>query len=146
MPIRPERMALYPGGGITSPEWRAIRAAILTRADHRCEACGAPDRATIFRQPGSYVLADGETFDDRTGMFLGWTRGSDLLEGRFVIVVLTVAHLDHDEGNADPANLRAWCQRCHNTHDAPHRALNASRSRRRRAYGAAGDLVDRMEA
>jgi hypothetical protein len=42
-------------------------------------------------------------------------------------VVLTVAHLDHDPENCDPDNLRAWCQRCHNTYDAPHRQAGRSR-------------------
>lgn len=37
-------------------------------------------------------------------------------------VVLTVAHLDHQPENVDRANLRVWCQRCHNTYDAPARA------------------------
>jgi 5-methylcytosine-specific restriction endonuclease McrA len=44
-------------------------------------------------------------------------------------VVLTVAHLDHQPENCDRANLRAWCQRCHNRHDAPTRA--AGRKARR---------------
>ena len=35
-------------------------------------------------------------------------------------VVLTIAHLDHDVTNNAPGNLRAWCQRCHLTYDAPH--------------------------
>ena len=38
------------------------------------------------------------------------------------IVVLTIAHLDHTPENCAPDNLRAWCQRCHNTYDAPMRA------------------------
>lgn len=33
-------------------------------------------------------------------------------------VVLTVAHLDHEPRNNDPANLRAMCQRCHLRYDA----------------------------
>jgi hypothetical protein len=33
-------------------------------------------------------------------------------------VVLTVAHLDHEPRNCDPANLRAMCQRCHLRYDA----------------------------
>lgn len=45
------------------------------------------------------------------------------------IVVLTVAHLDHDPTNNDPSNLRVWCQRCHNTYDQPHRQRNAWLSR-----------------
>jgi 5-methylcytosine-specific restriction endonuclease McrA len=44
-------------------------------------------------------------------------------------VVLTVAHLDHTPENCDRENLRAWCQRCHNTYDAPHRAANAAKRR-----------------
>lgn len=39
-------------------------------------------------------------------------------------VVLTVGHLDHTPENSDPANLKLWCQRCHNTYDAPTRAAN----------------------
>jgi len=46
------------------------------------------------------------------------------------IVVLTVAHLDHQPENCDPTNLRAWCQRCHNTYDAAHRAQTRARTRR----------------
>jgi len=36
-------------------------------------------------------------------------------------VVLTTAHLDHTPENCEPENLKAWCQRCHNTYDAPMR-------------------------
>jgi hypothetical protein len=45
-------------------------------------------------------------------------------------VVLTIAHLDHIPENCDFDNLRAWCQRCHNTYDAAQRAagLKARRS------------------
>lgn len=48
-------------------------------------------------------------------------------------VVLTVAHLDHRPENCERSNLRAWCQRCHNTYDAPHRRANAARTREARA-------------
>lgn len=37
-------------------------------------------------------------------------------------VVLTTAHLDHNPANCAANNLRAWCQRCHLTYDAPHHA------------------------
>jgi hypothetical protein len=37
-------------------------------------------------------------------------------------VILTVAHLDHQPENCTDENLRHWCQRCHNTFDAPARA------------------------
>jgi len=47
-------------------------------------------------------------------------------------VVLTTAHLDHNPGNCDPENLRAWCQRCHLTYDARLHAANAKRTRSKR--------------
>lgn len=55
-------------------------------------------------------------------------------------VVLTVAHLDHQPENCDLANLRAWCQRCHNTYDLRHRL--AGMASRARADRAAGDLFE----
>lgn len=48
------------------------------------------------------------------------------------IVVLTVAHLDHDRTHMNPARVAALCQLCHNTLDAPVRA-------HRRRYGAQFD-------
>lgn len=42
------------------------------------------------------------------------------------MVILTTMHLDHDETNCDPDNLKAGCQLCHNRYDAPVR-----RARRR---------------
>lgn len=40
------------------------------------------------------------------------------------IVVLTVAHIDHDRNNNRFSNLAAWCQRCHLGHDAKQHAFN----------------------
>jgi len=119
MPIDPERQKLYPGGSLRSPEWLAIRQAILARAHHACE--GAPEHYPDCRAPNS--APHPET-------------GSR--------VVLTIAHLDHDPTNNDPANLRALCQRCHNTHDSAHRRANA-RARLRKAR-ALGDLFAGGEA
>ena len=56
-------------------------------------------------------------------------------------VVLTVAHLDHEPENCDDDNLRAWCQRCHNTYDAATR--RAGTKARTRAQQAVGDLFSR---
>lgn len=55
-------------------------------------------------------------------------------------VVLTVAHLNHDEADCRDENLKAWCQRCHLTYDAKHHARNASETRRARM--ASGDLFN----
>lgn len=44
-------------------------------------------------------------------------------------VVLTIAHLDHTPENCDPSNLRALCQKCHNSYDAEHRKLTRAQTK-----------------
>ena len=48
-------------------------------------------------------------------------------------VVLTIAHLDHTPENCDPSNLKALCQKCHNTYDASHRAETRRNNKRKEA-------------
>lgn len=57
-------------------------------------------------------------------------------------VVLTVAHLDHTPENVAWSNLRAWCQRCHNTYDMPMRRRGIAD----RAHAATLDLFDYFAA
>ena len=45
---------------------------------------------------------------------------------------MTIAHVDQDETNNDEGNLRAWCQCCHNRHDARTRQFHAPETRRRK--------------
>jgi len=59
---------------------------------------------------------------------------------RIVRIVLTVAHLDHQPENCDRANLKALCQRCHNSYDMPHR--RAGIEERARVGRALGDLFE----
>lgn len=106
MPIHPDRMKLYPGGGIRSPEWQEIRRTILLRAGNCCEGTA---------QFPHCRAANYEPHPD--------TRSR---------VVLTIAHLDQDETNNDDENLRALCQRCHLRWDAKHHAANAAITRARK--------------
>lgn len=96
MPIRADRMTRYPGGSIRSAEWKAFRAEILERAGNRCE--GTPQNPDCRAENGAAHPVTGSK------------------------VVLTIAHMDHDESHRDPERCRALCQRCHNQWDAPHRA------------------------
>jgi len=48
--------------------------------------------------------------------FCGVSQGAPL-PGKSSRVVLTVAHLDHNESNNDFTNLKALCQKCHFAHD-----------------------------
>lgn len=83
-------------------DWKRISDAIRDRAGNRCEwpGCGLANGATVAGKRGEYR------------------------------VVLTVAHLDHNPANCDPANLRAWCQPHHLRYDARHHARNAAATRR----------------
>jgi hypothetical protein len=85
------------------PHWKEISKAIRARAGNRCE--------------GSPKYPDCRAFNGKPHPVTGSR------------VVLTVAHIDHDPGNCEPDNLRAWCQRCHLTSDARHHA----KTRHRRA-------------
>jgi 5-methylcytosine-specific restriction endonuclease McrA len=89
MPIKPENRKRYP------KDWKQIRAAILKRAEHRCEWCGVKNHTTVERS------------------------------GSQTRIVLTIAHLDHTPENCAAKNLRALCQRCHLNYDRPRHVHNA---------------------
>lgn len=92
------------------PDWRSISRQIREQAGWRCE--GTPQWPDCRAKNGLPHPATNSH------------------------VVLTVAHLDHDKGNNDPANLRALCQRCYLAWDLPHHMANARRTRaRNRAAG-----------
>ena len=76
--------------------WHEIRIAILNRARHQCE--GSPKYPDCRAANGEHHPVTGSR------------------------VVLTIAHLDHVPEHCDPGSLRAWCQRCHTTYDAPMKA------------------------
>lgn len=54
-------------------------------------------------------------------------------------IVLTIAHLDHTPEHNTRENLRALCQKCHNTYDAQHRAET------RKARKQAREILERVE-
>lgn len=102
MPIKPDQMKLYPGGSITSQLWRDIKAWVRLRSGDRCE--GSPAYPNCRAKNGEPHPITGS------------------------IVVLTVAHVNHDLSRNGPEDLRHWCQLCHNTHDAPMRAENRKKT------------------
>lgn len=97
--------------------WDAIALAVKDEAAWGCANCGRP-----CRQPGEewhYFAVEASA--------MGWADDLDHLH-RFV---LTVAHLDQNPANNDPANLRALCSVCHLRHDAPYRFANSQAKRER---------------
>lgn len=143
MPIREENKARYP------QNWLQISKAVRAKAGDKCEQCGVPNRVKIKRftsekykgLPVFCIWDSGKVHSAEDGTLLGFEHPASLDEvtdGKWVIVVLTVAHLDHTPENCDPDNLRAWCQRCHNAYDAPMR--RAGTKARTRSKAAVADL------
>lgn len=152
MPIRPEQCGLYPR------DWPAISAAVRARAGNRCEwldrgcRCQAMQYAVghwmrFGREPWTWRPTHGNGPHDAAGQGLDWpsmqrwtfaqarqfaaeSYEANPDEGRPIVIVLTVAHLDHQPGHCDPSNLRAWCQRHHLAYDQPHHAQTAFATRR----------------
>ena len=106
------------------PTWKTeIVPAILKRACNRCEWCGLQNYSIISREDGH---AEVYGYDD------DYKSAVEQLhvicpvyprKKKFSVVVLTVAHLDHDPENwdVDLKRLMAMCQKCHLTYDRLHR-------------------------
>ena len=103
------------------PNWKTeIRPRILKRAANCCERCGVENYKIVssFKQKGRTIwrpLNLGEWYENEMP--------------KQVKVVLTVAHLDHDETNhaVKDDRLAAMCQLCHLNYD------RAEKSKRRAA-------------
>lgn len=124
MPIRAENKDRYP------KDWKRISRAVREAAGNKCQRCGVRNGALIrrgcddqdravWRYDGAPDALWGFSADD--GSIAPGTSWDEVDYGKPVRVVLTVAHLDHQPENCKRANLRAWCQRCHNVYDAPMR-------------------------
>ncbi len=148
MPIRPENRGRYPA------DWKTVIVpAIRERSGNRCEepSCGVANYALGGRLPNGLFLKAEPTGDD--GLRLTWPKPGDYGwcgDGerrevlRIIRIVLTVAHLYHDDlETRDLTRLRHWCQRCHNRYDAKARR-NGIRERQR-AVAASGDLFREKE-
>jgi len=97
-----------------------IRPRIMARANNKCEICGLEHLSTVYAIK-LYVRNRGYKFRSI------WFRNRqdaerELIDGKVkeIRVVLTIAHLDHDETNKDikDERLKAMCQVCHLRYDA----------------------------
>jgi hypothetical protein len=130
------------------PNWLTeIRPRILKRDKNKCKFCNVPNKRVIFR--GFYVDPmtknnievyqdfDGRVFsaDNSMLLFKDHHCSIDPLSGnenqKAIKVVLTIAHLDHDEWNHDVKDerLAALCQRCHLRYDAKDRAKRRAKKK-----------------
>ncbi len=99
--------------------------------------CRAPDRKTVHRYeydqtPSARTCPWADTWDEEPDGItaLDLEACGVIVRGRaLVLVVLTIAHLDHDPTHNDPSNLRAFCQRCHLRYDREHHAKTRRETR-----------------
>lgn len=121
MSIKPKNQSRYPAN------WKIIRDQIVSRACHRCECCGAPQYGVGQWIDDRFLLARGIAYYDQMHYALVYSTAREAADHlnateqptpAYIVIVLTIAHLDHTPENCDPANLRAWCQRCHLRYDA----------------------------
>jgi len=129
MPILKENRKLYPDN------WNQIRADILERDKHRCKFCKVPNYAVGYRdEEETFIPNGGNLYCDAAGQGeLPYKEAREMVleynswhseEYRWIVIVLTIAHLDHNPQNNDFENLAALCQRCHNRHDINDRQRN----------------------
>lgn len=109
---------------------------VLERDGNCCKFCGVGNKETVFSVSLAIRDVDGRYknkkiwFSDRRDVLrLGGEWGLKY-NCKEVKVVLTVAHLDHDEENHDVGDdrLAALCQWCHLNYDAKekYRRVNAN--------------------
>jgi len=120
MPIKPENKKLYPDN------WKEIRERIRQRAGDKCEKCKVMNHFVICRGKWHgedvYQYDDGAIHRASDGKHITYNYVGDLEEPtKFIVVVYTTAHLDHDPQNNEDENLAFLCQKCHNNYDRPHR-------------------------
>jgi len=96
-------------------DWFFIRERILKRSANCCEECGAEN----------YSLRASCKPDGKNTEWIDLAF-EDLITVPYkkVKVILTIAHLDHDETNHQVTDdrLKAMCQLCHLRYDSPEKA------------------------
>ena len=109
--------------------WKELRAAVLERANNKCEFCGVENYAYGVRD-------DKGLFHEYTAMQV---EAASIDGEKIIQIILTVAHLDHDEENWDVKldKLAALCQRCHLRYDVN------EKKRRRKEKKAIEDLFNK---
>jgi len=107
MPIKKEKKILYP------KNWKKISNRIrFERAESRCECVG---ECGLHTTTGRCIEKHNESAQYAKGK-----------------VILTVAHLCHDESCVVEKHLKAMCQRCHLRYDRKQHKHNSAITRRKK--------------
>lgn len=112
--------------------WKTeIRPSVLDRDNHCCKFCKVPNYEYVFRglMNGKEIFqtSDGSIYSYPGGEFIAKNVHAEIepitgdINQKAIKIILTIAHLDHDEENKDVQidRLAALCQKCHLVYDAP---------------------------
>ena len=117
-------------------DWTTIRQHILDRARHRCEQCGVMNHQWGYREKGVFSPVDKILLQSQ-----GYHRTPFFFEGtKIIMIILTIAHKNHDTTDNREENLAAWCQACHLRHDQQLHQNHARITRRQKKYVGQGEL------
>ena len=136
-------------------DWKAIRGAILARAQNRCEWCGAENAQRGAHHPELGWKPDQWWIDTTCNTYGVEASAEDLPSfwpKTFCRVVLTIAHLGtpkpdgtpgdkQDTHDCRPENLAALCQRCHLRFDLADHCHNARQNRRAKQLARQPELL-----
>ena len=105
------------------PNWKTeIVPRILKRAKNHCEGCNVKNYAVVWsvKHRGRVKWYRSLKRAEKADRTMEMRRGKIPENPKKVRVVLTIAHLDHDETNHDVSDdrLKALCQLCHLRYDA----------------------------
>jgi hypothetical protein len=102
---------------------KEIRPRILKRANNCCEFCGFKNNSIVYSARlyrGKTIWFENQNDAIKAAFDSGWKIPIIDPIVRPVRVILTIAHLDHDEKNHQVTDQRlaALCQNCHLKYDA----------------------------
>lgn len=112
--------------------WKEMRQQVLDRVGHCCEHCGVSNYAVGYRkEDGSFKVLHRRSTAAKAK---ATKKRMKPRKEKVIIIVLTIAHLDHDEWNHEVRlnRLAALCQKCHFAYD---RVDNINRKAYGKQYG-----------
>jgi hypothetical protein len=106
---------------------------VKARDNNCCAFCGVKNYSVGYRQNSIFIPTAGNEMHDKAGNGeLSYKEARELVkhcnefaDDNLIVIVLTVAHLDHDITNNDLSNLKALCQKCHLDYDKEHHKKNS---------------------
>jgi len=126
--------------------WLEIRAQILARDGHRCTQCGVKNYSVGYRERGQFVC-----YSERAVSFAEAKVIRDNLDSqeerahKVLIIVLAIAHLNHDPRDCREDNLAARCQLHHLQLDRYLHSTHARATWRSKRAAGPGDHSDASE-